>query len=114
MPERHKTTRWPLAGYANRAGPRGFWLLLGFQDEGPIPVRRRRGLPEGLEARGIKIKYVFQAKAVVRFAAPNNRLSSALEIALPVAREHLAVGMMYPLKAIAVRNVRATKNRAHG
>src|ERR1035437_8929304 len=96
------------------AGPRGFWLLLGFQNEGPVPVRRRRDLPEGLEARGIKIKYVFQAKAVVRFAATNNRLSSALEIALPVAREHLADGMMYPLKAIAASNVRATKNCVNG
>jgi hypothetical protein len=72
MPERHKTTQWPPAGIASGAGPRGFPSLLGFQDEGPVPVRRRRGLPEGLEARGIKIEYVFQAKAVVRFAAPNN------------------------------------------
>src|ERR1035437_8507832 len=114
MPERHKTTRWPLAGYANRAGPRGFWLLLGFQDEGPVPVRRRWVLPEGLEARGIKIEYIFQAKAVVGFAAPNNRLSSAIEIALPVAREHLADSMMYPLKAFAASNVRATKNCING
>src|SRR5450830_943139 len=91
-----------------------FWLLLGFQNEGPVPVCRRRGLPEGLEARGIKIEYVFQAKAVVRFAAPNNRLSRAIEIALPVAREHLADGMLYPLKAITASNVRATKNCVNG
>src|ERR1017187_10324038 len=99
---------------ASRAKPHDFPSLLGFQDKGPVPVRRRRALPEGVEARGIKIEYVIQAKAIIRFAASNNRLSSAIEVALAIARKHLADNLIHPLKAVTARNVLATENRVNG
>jgi hypothetical protein len=81
-----KKTRWPLASIASSARPRGFPALLGFEDDSPVPVRRRRVLPEGVETPDIKIEYIVEAKAIACFAASNNRLSSAFEIPLPVAR----------------------------